>query len=200
MRISLLLVILCLALSGCYYVQAAKGQWEVIHKRESVEELIHDPDTPPELAARLRLMDEARDFSIAVLGLPDNKSYRTYTDLERDFVGDAVGGEGFANIGSVQFMQDSTLERYLGAAKLVAAHAVIDNGLNHGPEDVGVDRSPVERSAVNDDVAGLPREQRRIDAIGEQAAVDVAEPLEVGRYADPLVVGRVEDNEELVQD
>ena len=86
MRISLLLVILCLALSGCYYVQAAKGQWEVIHKRESVEELIHDPDTPPELAARLRLMDEARDFSIAVLGLPDNKSYRTYTDLERDFV------------------------------------------------------------------------------------------------------------------
>jgi predicted aminopeptidase len=86
MRRSLLLMILCLLLPGCYYVQAAKGQWEVIHKRESVEELIHDPDTPPELAARLRLMDEARDFSIAVLGLPDNKSYRTYSDLERDFV------------------------------------------------------------------------------------------------------------------
>ena len=45
-------------------------------------------------------------------------------DLERDFVSDAVGGEGFANVGDVQFMQDSTLERYLEAAHRVAEHAV----------------------------------------------------------------------------
>jgi hypothetical protein len=42
--------------------------------------------------------------------------------------GDAVSGEGFTNAGAGQFMQDSTLERYLEAAKKVADHAVIGAG------------------------------------------------------------------------
>ncbi len=45
--------------------------------------------------------------------------------LERRFVSDAVGGEGFTNVGGAQFMQDSTLEQYLEAAKNVADYAVI---------------------------------------------------------------------------
>ncbi len=52
-------------------------------------------------------------------------------NLDRQFVSDAVGGEGFTNVGNVQFMQDSTLERYLGAAKQVAEHAVIGAGPLH---------------------------------------------------------------------
>jgi hypothetical protein len=48
--------------------------------------------------------------------------------LEKTLAGDAVGGEGFANVGAVQFLQDSTLERYLEAAKLVADRAVIGSG------------------------------------------------------------------------
>jgi len=82
----LFLLFLCAPLAGCYYLQAAGGQWEVIRKREALEDVIEDPDTSPELAARLLLLDEARDFSVVALGLPDNKSYRTYTDLERDYV------------------------------------------------------------------------------------------------------------------
>jgi len=82
----LLLLILCAPLTGCYYMQAASGQWEVLRKRQPIDEIINDPETPPELVARLRLLDEARDFSVEVLGLPDNKSYRTYADLERDYV------------------------------------------------------------------------------------------------------------------
>lgn len=73
-------------LSACYYLQAAKGQMEVMRKREPVNEVIADPDTSPELASRLRLLNGARDFSIRELGLPDNKSYRTYAELERDYV------------------------------------------------------------------------------------------------------------------
>ena len=84
-RFSLLLALL-LPLSGCYYMQAASGQWEVMRKREPVDEVVNNPDTPPDLAARLRLLDEARDFSIRELGLPDNDSYRSYADLERDYV------------------------------------------------------------------------------------------------------------------
>jgi len=81
-----MLLICCAPLVGCYYMQAASGQWEVLRKREPIDELISDPETPPDLVARLRLLDEARDFSVQTLGLPDNKSYRTYTHLDRDYV------------------------------------------------------------------------------------------------------------------
>src|SRR4051812_30149918 len=46
-------------------------------------------------------------------------------DVDREFVSDAAGGEGFTNVGTVQFLDDSGLERYLQAAKKVADHAVI---------------------------------------------------------------------------
>lgn len=82
----LVTLLLCATLTGCYYLQAASGQLEVIRKRESLDEVIADPNTSPELAARLHLLDEARDFSVSSLGLPDNNSYRTYADLERDYV------------------------------------------------------------------------------------------------------------------
>jgi predicted aminopeptidase len=73
-------------LSGCYYVQATRGQIEVLAKREPIEEILASPDTDAELQRRLRLVQDARQFSVDELGLPDNKSYRSYSDLERDFV------------------------------------------------------------------------------------------------------------------
>ena len=75
-----------LMMSGCYYAQAVRGQLDVLRKREPIADVIADPQTSPELAARLRLVQEAREFSIAELGLPDNKSYQTYSDVQRDFV------------------------------------------------------------------------------------------------------------------
>lgn len=45
-----------------------------------------------------------------------------------DFMNDAVGGAGFTNAGEAQFIEDAALERYLEAAKKVAAHAVIGAG------------------------------------------------------------------------
>lgn len=82
----LMLLFLCVPLTGCYYMQAASGQWQVMRKRQPIAEVIKDSETSPELAARLHLLNEARDFSVEKLGLPDNKSYRTYADLERDYV------------------------------------------------------------------------------------------------------------------
>ena len=49
-------------------------------------------------------------------------------DAGIDAASDSVGGEGFTSFGDVQFMQDANLERYLGAAKIVANHAVIGAG------------------------------------------------------------------------
>lgn len=82
----LLLMMLVAGLSGCYYMQAATGQWQVLRKREPISELIAADDTPEELAERLRLVQSARQFSIDSLALPDNKSYQSYADIEREFV------------------------------------------------------------------------------------------------------------------
>lgn len=68
-------------------------------------------------------------------------------DLEKTFVGEAVGGEGFSNVGDVQFMQDSSLERYLEAAKTVASHAVIGAGPLFFYQDPG--KTGQELSAIN---------------------------------------------------
>jgi predicted aminopeptidase len=82
----ILLVLASITLSGCYYAQAAKGQWELTRKREPIDDVIAREDTPPELVARLKLLQEARQFSVDELDLPDNDTYRTYADIERDFV------------------------------------------------------------------------------------------------------------------
>ena len=81
-----LLIFLLFQLTGCYYMQAASGQWEMLRKREPIADVINDPNTSPELAQRLQLLDDARDCSIRELGLPDNDSYRSYADLERQYV------------------------------------------------------------------------------------------------------------------
>lgn len=75
--------------SGCaklgYYTQAVDGHLEILAKRRSIAVLLDDPATDPELRARLAPVLEMRAFASEELGLPDNKSYRTYVDLERPY-------------------------------------------------------------------------------------------------------------------
>ena len=69
-------------------------------------------------------------------------------DVERNFVSDAVGGAGFTNTGIVQFTQDSTLERYLEAARQVADHAVVGTGplqFFQDPGQTGFELSAIDR-------------------------------------------------------
>lgn len=82
----LVMVIVIFQLSGCYYLQAARGQMEILQKREPIDEVVAADGTSAELIERLSVVTEARQFSIDVLGLPDNDSYRGYADLERDYV------------------------------------------------------------------------------------------------------------------
>ena len=80
------LIISVTSLSGCYYTQAVRGQLDVMRKREPIADVIADVETSSELADRLRLVEEARAFSVSELGLPDNDSYRSYANVERDYV------------------------------------------------------------------------------------------------------------------
>jgi hypothetical protein len=69
-------------------------------------------------------------------------------NLANEFVDDAVGGEGFTNVGSAQFLHDATLERYLQAARRVAEHAVIGAGrleFFHDPGKTGRELFAINR-------------------------------------------------------
>jgi predicted aminopeptidase len=85
LRIPVMLVAV-LQFSGCYYLQAARGHMDIMNKRRPVDDIISDTESPAELRKKLSLVNEARQFSIDELHLPDNDSYRSYADLERDFV------------------------------------------------------------------------------------------------------------------
>jgi len=86
----LLLAAALLILSGCsavsHWSQAAGGHLGIMRAARPVTDWLADPDTPPELARRLRLSQQMRDFATARLALPDNNSYRRYADLHRPAV------------------------------------------------------------------------------------------------------------------
>jgi len=75
-----------LLLQGCYFTHVARGHMDLMNRAEPIDEIVADNSTPESLVRRLQLVQEARQFSIDVLKLPDNDSYRTYSDIERDFV------------------------------------------------------------------------------------------------------------------
>lgn len=75
-----------LPLGGCYYMQAINGHTHLMSQRRPVSEVINDPAASETLKERLRLVQEARRFSVHELALPDNDSYRSYADLGRDYV------------------------------------------------------------------------------------------------------------------
>jgi predicted aminopeptidase len=73
-------------LPGCYVLQAAHGEAQVLDRRRPIDRVIADPRTPPSLRATLAQVRAARDFATRELYLPDNRSYRTYADIGRPYV------------------------------------------------------------------------------------------------------------------
>lgn len=77
-------------LSACttttYLLQAAHGEWHVIHSRKPIVQVIDDPHTPEPMIRELAEVREARDFASRELKLPDNDSYRTYVKIDRPYV------------------------------------------------------------------------------------------------------------------
>ena len=79
----------CALASGCatpYLLQAAGGEWRVLHERVPIDKLLADPRTPPALRGHLEEVRAAREFASRELGLPDNASYRSYADIGRPYV------------------------------------------------------------------------------------------------------------------
>jgi predicted aminopeptidase len=86
---TLALALGCMLLAGCgttYLMQAAGGEYRVLHEREPIDKVLADPNTPPQLHAHLTQVHAARTFASQELHLPDNDSYKSYADIHRRFV------------------------------------------------------------------------------------------------------------------
>lgn len=77
-------------MSGCsnlgYYTQSVRGQLDLLWKREAITDLVKRPETPADLKDKLTRVLRLREFASSTLLLPDNSSYRSYADLQREHV------------------------------------------------------------------------------------------------------------------
>lgn len=69
-----------------YGIRQAKGQLHIIWNARPVEEFLADPNFPDSLKAKLKLIDEVRQFAIDSLGLKDTENYRTMYDQKGEEV------------------------------------------------------------------------------------------------------------------
>lgn len=76
---------LSLPLAGCYVMQAASGQLDVMARSRPIPRVLADPTTPVATRSRLELAQQARAFAVRELALPDSGSYRRYADLGRRY-------------------------------------------------------------------------------------------------------------------
>jgi len=86
----LLLPVFLLLLSGCaelqYYGHAISGQLDVLSKSRPINEVHEDPSTEAEVSEKLKAVQRMHEFAIRDLSLPDSDSFRSYSDVERDYV------------------------------------------------------------------------------------------------------------------
>lgn len=68
-----------------YYSQAISGGASVLWHRRPIAELLASETLGEEQRRRLELVLAIRRFAVEELGLPDNRSYRSFVDLERDY-------------------------------------------------------------------------------------------------------------------
>jgi predicted aminopeptidase len=87
-------MIMVSGVTGCtsisYYAQSLKGHVQIMTARQNVGKLIDDPSTPEALRAQMASASAIRQFATDELALPDNNSYRSYVDINRDHVTWAV--------------------------------------------------------------------------------------------------------------
>ncbi len=83
-------LVLLLSLGACstlsYYTQSVSGHLELLLKRRPIDQITADPSVPTELKQRLETVKRIRQFATEELGLPENDSYLSYADLQRNYV------------------------------------------------------------------------------------------------------------------
>ena len=85
-----LAITLCLLVAGCknitYYAQAIEGQVRLMVAARPIPEVVNDAATEPALRQQLDRAIAIREYASRELALPNNGSYRSYSDLGRPYV------------------------------------------------------------------------------------------------------------------
>jgi len=75
---------------GCsnlgYYAQSIHGHMSLMNQRQPINDLLVADQLTETTRKRLEIAVQVRDFATLQLGLPDNGSYRSYVDLDREYV------------------------------------------------------------------------------------------------------------------
>lgn len=74
------------ACSPVYVYRSAKGHASLLIHRRSIKKAIEDPKTPPDLKAKLELVEAARAFGVSSMGLKASDDYTTYTPVKGRFL------------------------------------------------------------------------------------------------------------------
>ncbi len=83
----LLLLLLAVGLGGCspfFILRAGYEEAKILSRRQSIERLVANPETPPERRAKLELVLGVRAFAEDSLLLDVGKSYTTFSQLDSD--------------------------------------------------------------------------------------------------------------------
>ena len=79
-----------ISISACehldYYSRSIAGQWEIISNSKPIEEILLDENVPESVKEKLSPINEIRNFAIEDLKLPENDSYLSYADINREYV------------------------------------------------------------------------------------------------------------------
>jgi predicted aminopeptidase len=76
----------CLLCGGCYLLESAAGQLELMSKRQPISRVIASAATPDAVRNQLKAVSAIREFATRELKLPNNGSYRSYADVGRPYV------------------------------------------------------------------------------------------------------------------
>ena len=69
-----------------YYFQAIHGEFQLLAHRHSINKLIANPRTSPDLKQQLMLVQQLRAFAKSELKLPVDGNYDKYVDIHRKYV------------------------------------------------------------------------------------------------------------------
>lgn len=89
--LSLLFIVsaLLIAAPGCsvgYYNQSISGHLSLMSNRVDIDDVLEEDNIPEELKEKLSLVLQIRAFASHELQLPDNDSYKSYVELNREHV------------------------------------------------------------------------------------------------------------------
>jgi len=80
------MLLLCSCSTWHFYSQAVHGQYEILHRARTLQDVGSDPSTPEKLRGELKLVENLRAFALKNLDLTVQKQFGTYTDLRRPYV------------------------------------------------------------------------------------------------------------------